>query len=130
MHFFPTEQGFGGEGSTPSDHPMLHPTEFVHEGKPLLANDLFRIVHDYRGHHLGGKSTFGPKGEHHAYLTHKKDFSPLAQKALASETLGQNSWVNFGPHGEHNRASPHKTIYAEQKAGLLADNIIGGRWHE
>lgn len=130
LHFFPTEQGFGAEGSAPKDHPMLQPTEFVHEGKPLLANDLFRIVHDYRGHHLGGKSGFGPKGEQQAYLTHKKDFSPLAQKALASETLGQNSWVNFGPHGEQNRKNPEKTVYAEQKAGLLPDNIVSGKWHE
>jgi hypothetical protein len=130
MHFFPTDQGFGGEGSAPSNHPMLQPTEFMHGGKPLLANDLFRIVHDYRGHHLGGKSTFGPKGEHQAYLTHKKDFSPLAQKALASETLMQNSWVNFGPHAEHNKKNPDKTIFADQKAAIAPDWVVNGRWHE
>ena len=109
---------------------MLQSTEFHLDGKPLLANDLFRIVHDYRGHYLGGKSTFGPKGEHQAYLTHKKDFSPLAQKALATETMGQNSWVNFGPYGEKNKKNPQNTTYAEQKAGLLPDEIINGRWHE
>ena len=130
IHFFPTDQGFGTGDSEYKNHPMLQPTEFMHEGKPLLANDLFRIVHDYRGHHLGGESTFGPKGEHQAYLTHKKDFSPLAQKALASETKGQNSWVNFGPHAEHNRLNPANTIYAPQKAGLLPDEILNGKWHE
>jgi hypothetical protein len=130
MHFFPTDQGFGPTDSKTSNHPMLQPTEFKHEGKPLLANDLFRIVHDFRGHHLGGESSFGPKGEHQAYLTHKKDFSPLAQKALATETMGQNQWVNFGPHGENNRKNPNNTVYAEQKAGLLPDSIINGRWHE
>jgi hypothetical protein len=130
LYFFPTEQGFGSGDKQVSDHPMLQPTEFMHEGKPLLANDLFRVVHDYRGHHLGGESTFGPKGEHQAYLTHKKDFSPLAQKALATETLMQNSWVNFGPHGEHNRKNPHQTIYAEQKAAIAPDWIVNGRWHE
>lgn len=130
LWFFPTEQGFGSEGTAPTDHPMLQPTEFHHEGKPLLANDLFRIVHDYRGHYLGGKSTFGPKGEHQAYLTHKKEFSPLAQKALATETMGQNSTVNYGKNAEHNRLNRENTIYADQKAGLLPDNIINGRWHE
>jgi len=63
-------------------------------------------------------------------LTHKKDFSPLAQKALATETMGQNSWVNFGPYGEKNKKNPQNTTYAEQKAGLLPDEIINGRWHE
>jgi hypothetical protein len=129
LHFFPTESGFGSEDSAPSDHPMLQTTEFSHEGKPLLANDLFRIVHDYRGHHLGGKSGFGQKGEQQAYLTHKKDFSPLAQQALASETMGQNQWVHHGPHGEHNQANPAKTIYAPQKAGLLPKEILNGKWH-
>lgn len=131
LHYFPTENGYGPEGAaTSQDHPLLQPTEFKdHEGKPMLANDLFRIVHDYRGHHLGGESTFGPRGEHQAFLTHKKDFSPLAQKALASETMGQNSFVNFGPNGQFNRQNPHQTIYAEQKAGLLPDHIINGNWH-
>ncbi len=129
IHFFPTDQGFGSGDQDFSDHPMLQPTEFNINGKPLLANCLFRIVHDYRGHHLGGESSFGPKGEHQAYLTHKKDFSPLAQKALATETMGQNSWVNFGPHGEHNRANPESTKYAPQKSGLLDDNILNGNWH-
>lgn len=129
IHFFPTDQGFGSDESDKSDHPMMQGTGVMHDGKELLANDMFRIVHDYYGHHKGGESGFGPKGEHRAYLTHKKMFSPEAQKALATETLGQNSHVNFGPHGEHNRANPHKTIYAEQKAGLLPDHIISGNWH-
>jgi hypothetical protein len=129
LWFFPTEQGFGQEGQSQS-HPMLQPTEFQIEGKPLLANDLFRIVHDYRGHHLGGKSSFGPKGEHQAYLTHKKDFSPLAQKALATETMAQNSWFNYGPFADYNKKNLNNPKYAEQKAGLLPDEIISGRWHE
>lgn len=128
VSFFPTEQGFGSNDAG-SNHPMLQPTGFMHEGKPLLANDLFRIVHDVNGHFRGGKTGFGPKGEHQAFLTHRELYSPEARRALASETLGQNSWVNFGPHGEHNRKNPEKTIYAQQKAGLLPDNIINGNWH-
>jgi hypothetical protein len=128
LWYFPTEQGFGGEGQTNS-HPMLQLTGIKHGDKELMANDLFRIVHDINGHHTGGESGFGPTGEHKAYLTHKKMYSPMAGKALATETLGQNSWVNFGPHAEHNQKNPSKTIYAEQKAGLLSDDVINGLWH-
>lgn len=131
LWYFPTEQGFGTEGQSPSDHPMLKVTEFKHDDKPLLANDLFRIVHDINGHHKGGRSGFGPTGEHQAYLTHKKMYSPLAAKALATETMGQNNWVNWSAsHGEKNRKDPANTTFAEQKAGLLPDHILNGKWHE
>lgn len=128
LWYFPTESGFGGKEKS-NNHPMLQATGIKHKEKDLLANDLFRIVHDINGHHIGGESGFGPTGEHKAYLTHKKMYSPLAGKALATETLGQNSWVNFGPHAEHNQKNPNQTIYAEQKAGLLPDEIINGSWH-
>jgi predicted GNAT family acetyltransferase len=117
--YFPTEQGFGSGGSS-SDHPMLQPTEFQHEGKSMPANDIFRIVHDVYGHAKEGHA-FGPNGEENAYRTHMQMYSPEAQKALTSETRGQNSAVNWGKHGAHNRANPHKTIYADQKAGLMPD---------
>lgn len=129
LWYFPTEQGFGS-GQEQNDHPMLQQTKFKHGANTLLANDVFRIVHDINGHHLGGESGFGPKGEHQAYLQHKKMYSPVAGKALATETMGQNNWVNFGPHGDANRANPSKTVFAEQKAGLLPDNIINGSWHQ
>jgi hypothetical protein len=130
LWYFPTEAGFGSSDQSSSDHPMLAPTEFTHGDHKLLANDMFRIVHDINGHHLGGKSGFGPKGEHEAYLHHKTMYSPMAGKALATETMGQNNTVNFGRHGENNRKNPSKTIYADQKAGLLPDNIINGDWHK
>jgi len=129
MYYFPTDQGFGSSDNEYSNHPMLQPTELEIGGQKLLANDLFRIVHDINGHHHGGRTTFGPKGEHKAFLHHKTMYSPMAQRALASETLGQNSWVNFGPHGEANRRDPANTIYADQKAGLLPNDILEGNWH-
>jgi hypothetical protein len=61
LSYFPTEAGFGSDGDAPADHPLLQETEFEHAGKKLLANDLFRIVHDINGHHHGDKSSFGPK---------------------------------------------------------------------
>ena len=119
MWYFPTEQGYGS-GKNVSNHPLLQPTEHIHEGKPMLANDVFRIVHDYFGHAKEGIG-FGPNGEEHAWKHHMQMYSPDAQKALTSETRGQNSWVNFGPHGEQNRKDPTNTIYADQKATILPD---------
>jgi hypothetical protein len=120
MWYYPTESGFGSSGEK-VEHPMLSPTHHVDdEGKQMLANDVFRVVHDYFGHCKEGFA-FGPTGEENAWHHHKQMFSPLAQKALTTETRGQNSWVNFGPHGEHNRKNPASTIYADQKAGLLPD---------
>lgn len=119
LWYYPTEMGFGSSNNR-SDHPMLAPTGEEHEGKPLLANDMFRIVHDYFGHAKEGHG-FGHTGEENAWNEHRQMYSPLAQQALATETRGQNSWVNFGPHGEKNRKDPANTVYADQKAGLLPD---------
>lgn len=119
LHYYPTDQGFG-EGAEGSDHPLLKKTSEHANGKPMLANDMFRVVHDYFGHAKEGTS-FGPKGEEHAWKSHMQMYTPEAQKALTSETRGQNSWVNFGPHGEENRKNPANTKYAEQKAGILPD---------
>lgn len=132
LHWFPTDAGFGNGDNPYGDHPMLQPTEFKDEdGKPMTANCLFRQVHDINGHVLGGKTKFGAKGEHQAYLAHKKQYSPLAQKALAAETLMQNQWVNFSKDwGEHNRKNPDKTKFADQKAILTPDWVLNGKWHE
>ena len=121
MAYFPTESGFGAGNAADAvqNNPLLRETRFIGpDGKPMLANDLFRIVHDYYGH-VEGENKFGPTGEERAYQNHKKMYSPEASKALATETRGQNSWVNFGPYGEENRANPSNTKYAEQKTGLL-----------
>lgn len=131
LSYFPTERGFGAEGGVEhKDHPMLQQTEFKHEGKPLLANDLFRIVHDVNGHHAGGRLGFSPMEEHQAYLQHKTMYSPLANKALFTETVGQNSHQNFSrTTGEHNTNNPKDTIFSEQKAGLIPEHIINGKFH-
>ncbi len=119
LWFFPTDQGFGSLNDL-ADHPLNTPTNEMLNGKPLLANDVFRIVHDVFGHAKEGLST-GPNGEENAWLSHLPMYSDEAQKALTTETRGQNSWVNFGPYGEANRANPLQTTYADQKAGLLPD---------
>lgn len=132
LYYLPTEgDSFGPTGGAPKDHPLLAPTEFKsHDGKAMLANCLLRQVHDVNGHFYGGKTTFSPKGEHEAYLHHKKMYSEQAQPALANELIMQNSYVNFGPNGEHNRKNPSDTIYAPQKVGLVPDWVWKGKWHE
>lgn len=93
-------------------HPFLSPEE----------NDLFRAVHDYFGHYKGGRS-FGPWGEEQAYRAHSKMFvDPLARRAMATETRGQNSWFNAGPHGD----KPAKERpFAKQKGALWPEEYLG-----
>lgn len=60
----------------------------------LNENQIFRAVHDYYGHGPTGAS-FGPRGEELAYGAHSQMYSPLAKMAAATETRGQNSFVNY-----------------------------------
>lgn len=120
MWVFSTRDGFGSDETfDPSENPLLQETEFEISGQKALANDLFRVVHDYFGHAKEGVG-FRANGEENAFRAHSAMFSPLAQRALATETRGQNSWLNFGPHGETNRtAKTEDTVFADQKTGLL-----------
>lgn len=121
MYVYPTETGYGQEGQDPQDHPLLQDSGVRWNGQPVTHNDVFRAIHDYYGHAKEGLG-FRHHGEDNAYRQHAAMFSPLAQRALASETRGQNSWVNFGPHGQSNQtATQDNTVYAPQKAGLLPE---------
>lgn len=120
LWFFPTDQGFGTETDAPADNPLLRETdEFIGERR-LLANDVFRIVHDFFGHGLEG-SGFGARGEENAWQSHMRLYSEAALPAVTSETRGQNSWVNYGPFGAQNRANPENTVFAEQKTGIMPE---------
>jgi hypothetical protein len=98
IKIFSTESGFGDDPITPeqrAENPLLATTEFKDvNGQPMLVNDLFRAVHDFFGHAELGNS-FGPKGEENAWNVHSRMYSPLARRAMTTETRGQNSWVNF-----------------------------------
>jgi hypothetical protein len=117
----------------------------------LNENQVFRAVHDYYGHGPTGAS-FGPRGEELAYGTHSQLYSPLAKMAAATETRGQNSFVNYSGInadlqaqmiplkieqerlkrlGQDTSAVDQKlaelgaqTQYAEQKAFLLPPEMI------
>jgi hypothetical protein len=60
-------------------------------------NDQFRAVHDVFGHAAIGRG-FDRHGEEAAYLSHRQMFPRAAQAAMASETRGQNAYLNYGPH--------------------------------
>lgn len=98
---------------TPSDHghPFLTPAE----------NDKFRAVHDYFGH-FKGANQFGITGEENAYRAHSGMFSRDARRAMATETRGQNSWVNAGPNAH---LPPGERPFAEQKGALWPEELTG-----
>lgn len=93
-------------------------------GHPFLTreqNDKFRAVHDYFGH-AGEGHQFGPKGEENAFRVHSEMFSPEARRAMATETRGQNSWVNAGPHAH---LPPAQRPFAQQKGALWPEEWLG-----
>ena len=130
MAVFPTEAGFGS-GATElnvADNPLLADTGLLWPyGSPngklkrVLANDLFRAVHDAFGHGIEGAG-FRADGEENAWQAHSRLFTGPALGAMTSETRGQNSWLNFGPHGEKNKtAKVEDTVFADQKTGLMPE---------
>lgn len=129
MGVFPTNDGFGSlEEFSPEANPLLADTGLKWpvggpdgEPAPVLANDLFRAVHDAFGHGLEG-SGFRARGEENAWQAHRHLFTGSAVGALTSETRGQNSWLNYGPYGEKNRnAKVEDTVFADQKTGLMPE---------
>jgi hypothetical protein len=121
MWVYPTESGFGKAGFEATGNPMLQKSGVTVDGLELANNDLFRIVHDYFGHHKEGVG-FRATGEDNAFRQHRSMFSPAAQRALTTETRGQNSWLNYGPHGKKNRtAKTEDTVFADQKVGLMPE---------
>jgi hypothetical protein len=128
MGVFPTESGFGTGDAAPEDNVMLADTglrwpsgSLDGQLKRVLANDLFRAVHDAFGHGMEG-SGFREHGEENAWQAHVRLYTGSAVGAITSETRGQNSWLNYGPYGEKNRtAKAEDTVFAEQKTGLMPE---------
>jgi hypothetical protein len=144
---YSTESGFGDTPITEEQrrtNPLLKDSGFKDvNGIPLLVNDVFRFVHDFFGHAKIGNS-FGPIGEENAWKIHSVMYSPLARRAMTSETRGQNSFVNFSgineaafklrdkarelrKNGEIDKANElvgevyDMMKFADQKIGLMPD---------
>lgn len=137
LYFLATHARWGEADTHHADHPMLTPSGIVVDGVELLANDLFRVVHDVFAHAKEGHQ-FGPAGEEKAWLEHYGMFSPLARPALAAETRGQTCWMYFGPHlrdttgaligaDEPGWVPVRRRPYPEQKAALLPAEVSGVR---
>ena len=108
-------------------HPFLNA---VDPKTGFTANDKLRAVHDLYGH-AAEDYQFGPRGEENAWIKHSQMFSPEAQRALSSETRGQNSWVNFGAQNYENGVNkniPAKDRpFAAQKTALLPKELTDWR---
>ena len=61
-------------------------------------NDVFRAVHDYYGHFGSGRN-FSRHGEEAAWTKHSRMYTPLARRAMTTETRGQNSAFIFALGG-------------------------------
>ncbi len=135
LYILSTEKDFGTEPITDtqrSENPLLKDSGVVDiNGKPLLVNDVFRGVHDFFGHTERGNS-FGLIGEENAWDVHARMFTPVARRAMTSETRGQNSWVNSGKHmrnadgsikkkGDEGYLNAKERPFASQKIGLLPE---------
>lgn len=87
-------------------------------GHPFFTNtenDQFRAVHDAFGHAaVGGR--FDRHGERAAFLQHKQMFTPLAARAMATETHGQNSAFIWS-------GAPGHRVFPVQKLALLPENV-------
>ncbi|MEV6373577.1 hypothetical protein [Micromonospora musae] len=82
-----------------------NPHPYLSDGE----NDMFRAVHDAFGHAASGRG-FDRHGEEAAWLKHCSMYSPLALRAMTTETRGQNCAQIF-----HFGAGS----FPEQKAALL-----------
>lgn len=127
-------------GNIPDNHPFALESPYRDsDGKPLLWNDVFRIVHDTWGHGLSG-TEFGPRGEWNTTRAHMNTLSPEAQKAVFAETQGQNSTINAGKAlrrpdgtlpkpGDNDFVPLEKRAFAEQKATVPPDSILN-EWRQ
>ena len=137
MYIFSTEEGFG---DTPITDKQRQQNALLRDsgvkdinGKTMLINDIFRFVHDYFGHTRLGNS-FGAIGEENAWNVHSRMYSPLARRAMTTETRGQNSWVNFNKSlrnadgtmkkkGDEGYVPPAQRPFADQKMALLPEQF-------
>lgn len=155
FHALPVNMSYhrAGEGNYQSSGEMLKdiygnrhlyvyqggdPHDFLNAIDPetgLNTNEMFRAIHDFYGHAVHG-NPFGPKGEEIAFGAHAQMFSPLARMAMASETRGQNSFVNYTPVNAElkqriNRLNEAR--YEANRRGQTADvaeidKLLGEAW--
>ena len=118
FYFFMTQAGFGSEGAGESaKHPLLEMSPVkTTDGKPMLYNDVFRVVHDAVGHVDGGFS-FSTRGEFNAMLVHASTLPKESWAALFAETFGQNSVY------ELTKKFADQNVYTSEHLDLISDAL-------
>lgn len=113
--FFMTEKGFGEEGATEGAHPFLQMSPVkTSDGKPMLYNDVFRVVHDAVAH-LNGGFSFSTRGEMNAMLAHASTLPKDSWSALWAETFAQNAYY------EVHKKYAEQTYYSSKFVGLIEE---------
>lgn len=97
---YPTSEDMAKDVQQGKIKTMSTATTGGHEFFSNEDNDKFRAVHDVFGHAAIGRG-FSRHGEEAAFLSHRQMFPKEAHPALASETRGQNSFLNYGATSEH-----------------------------
>lgn len=118
--------------STPPEQAHSFPgmnatVDYNPDGSPISVNDVFRAVHDYFGH-SDAMNDFGRHGEDVAWRLHSSMYSPEAQPALYTETVGQNSYLNFLPENVNAKRLGLTPQFPEQKAALLPELVQAPDW--
>jgi hypothetical protein len=108
-----------------------HPYLGERDENQVSLNEKLRALHHLFGHTAEGYG-FGPRGQENAWIKHSQMFTQSAQRALTTETRGQNSWADFGPHRYSLLKSDIKSEkgtapYAKQKVAILPEEFT--RWH-
>jgi hypothetical protein len=98
---------------TVADLPIDHPLRQLAPNAQSY-NSVFRAVHDGLAH-WSGRNPFHALGEFRAFQAHARLLSPLAQWAVATETLGQQAYLRYG-------STPGE--FAPQKALLLPRRLV------
>jgi hypothetical protein len=120
LFYFRTEVSQHSEGALPPDHPMARSVTVTlptGERAPMLANDVFRAVHDAIAHSEGHQ--FGPYGEKRAWWTHRACLPREARLALWCETRAQNCWTNAGPHMTTEGEAGHPRLIRRREPGWM-----------
>lgn len=120
LYYFRTEVSQSTEGALPPGHPMAKQiTVTTTDGRrqQMVANDVFRAVHDTIAHSEGHQ--FGPYGEKRAWWTHRSSLPSQARLALWNETRAQNAWTNAGPHMRITDDTGHPRIIRKGEPGWI-----------
>jgi len=101
-------------------------------GHPFFSDDennMFRAVHDMFGHAATGRGV-DRHGEEAAYQSHAAMYSPLARRALATETRGQNAaMITSGGEFQPQKIAllPQRLIAPSYTAGTSESRAVAAR---